>query len=359
MGKLFSLLVVTALLVSGCGSVSNATPESDTTLVPTSLPPPTATLNSITLSSPRDVLVATAPPDSDCAARPLEFIWRYAGDPKAKQKYVPGGVDVDDAGHVYVVDSANHQIQKLDSAGQLLTQWGREGDGDGQFRFTLDHPWLVPGAGPYADVQVDGQGHVFVTDRGNFRIQKFDSNGQFITQWGRRGRNEAEFDLLTWIAVDAQGYVYVADCFHKRIQQFDNDGKFIAVLPTNFYPCAGAAIDRAGCFYIAMRNIEVITRFDQEWNKMGVWTRTAGRLDYPIDMTVDNRGNLFIVGHFSHNLVMFDPNGRCRAQLGAQGLGNGQFYYPTDVAVDQAGNLYVVGSFVGVQKLRPVLEETP
>ncbi len=73
----------------------------------------------------------------------------------------PAGVAVDSSGNVYVADTGNHRIQKFTSDGHFVTKCGVEGSGDGQFR----NP---------ADVAVDSSGNVYVADTGNHRIQKFE-----------------------------------------------------------------------------------------------------------------------------------------------------------------------------------------
>jgi Caspase domain/NHL repeat len=83
--------------------------------------------------------------------------------------------------------------------------WGTPGTGNGQFNGT-------------SDVAVDSQGYVYVADDGNNRIQKFDSDGAFVTSWGTPGTGNGEFDGPVSVAVDSQGYVYVADYFNNRIQ---------------------------------------------------------------------------------------------------------------------------------------------
>src|SRR5262249_8598108 len=72
-------------------------------------------------------------------------------------------------GNVFVDEP--DRIQKFDSTGTFLLQWGSLGSGDGQFDFPIG-------------IAVDGSGNVFVADTGNFRIQKFDNTGTFLTKWG-------------------------------------------------------------------------------------------------------------------------------------------------------------------------------
>ena len=77
------------------------------------------------------------------------------------------------------------------------------------------------------DVAWDAAGNIFVSDGyGNSRVAKFDRNGKFITTWGSRGTAPGQFNLLHSIAVDAAGNVYVGDRTNRRIQVFDNNGTF-------------------------------------------------------------------------------------------------------------------------------------
>jgi DNA-binding beta-propeller fold protein YncE len=67
---------------------------------------------------------------------------------------------------------------------------------------------------------IDTSGNIFVVDEGNNRIQKFDSNGNFITKWGTEGTGNGQFDEPTGIAIDSSGNVYVVDRGNSRIQVF-------------------------------------------------------------------------------------------------------------------------------------------
>ena len=61
----------------------------------------------------------------------------------------------------------------------------------------------------------------------NHRIQKFTSDGKFITKWGKKGNGDGEFDCPTGISVDSQDNVYVADGNNHGIQKFTSDGGVI------------------------------------------------------------------------------------------------------------------------------------
>ena len=72
-------------------------------------------------------------------------------------------------GSVYVADNYNYRIQKFTSEGVFVSKWGTQGSGDGQF----DEAW---------DVAVAPDGGVYVADYGNYRVQKFTSNGASVSK---------------------------------------------------------------------------------------------------------------------------------------------------------------------------------
>ena len=78
------------------------------------------------------------------------------------------------------------------------------------------------------DVAWDRAGNIYIADGiGNTnRVAKFDKNGNFVKQWGSTGSGNGQFAGVKSLAVDAQGNVYVADVGNKRIQVFDGDGTF-------------------------------------------------------------------------------------------------------------------------------------
>jgi hypothetical protein len=78
------------------------------------------------------------------------------------------------------------------------------------------------------DVAWDKAGNIYIADGiGNTnRVAKFDKDGKFIKQWGSTGSENGQFNGVKSLVVDAQDNVYVADLGNKRIQVFDADGNF-------------------------------------------------------------------------------------------------------------------------------------
>jgi DNA-binding beta-propeller fold protein YncE len=118
-------------------------------------------------------------------------------------------------------------IQPVPQAGG---RGARGGDGEGGGGAAP----VLPGAGPTGesfsrptDVAWDAAGHIYITDGyGNSRVAKYDKNGKWIRNWGSRGSGQGQFNIVHGIAIDGQGMVYVADEGNKRIQVFDGDGNF-------------------------------------------------------------------------------------------------------------------------------------
>ncbi len=108
------------------------------------------------------------------------------------------------------------------------------------------------------EVAVNRAGDIYVADGhaggggalGNARVLKFDSDGNLVHTWGRKGMGAGEFDVVHSIAVDSQGYVYVGDRQNNRIQIFDGDGHFFDVW-YQFGRPSGIYIDENDIIYVA------------------------------------------------------------------------------------------------------------
>jgi sugar lactone lactonase YvrE len=113
---------------------------------------------------------------------------------------------------------------------------GAAGGGGGRGAGPGGAPVALPGAGTPgstfnrpSDVAWDKAGNIYIADgtAGNVnRIAKFNKDGNFLKQWGSTGTENGQFNGPKALAVDAAGNVYVADSGNKRIQIFDGDGTY-------------------------------------------------------------------------------------------------------------------------------------
>jgi peptidylamidoglycolate lyase len=131
----------------------------------------------------------------------------------------PHGLRVDRDDNIWVTDRALQQVFKFSHDGKLLLTIGTERTA-GADATHFDKP---------TDIAFAADGNVYISDGyGNSRIAKFSPDGKFLFDWGKKGQGPGEFDLPHSVVVDAQGRVYVADRNNLRIQVFDAHGKFIA-----------------------------------------------------------------------------------------------------------------------------------
>src|SRR3972149_6699925 len=151
------------------------------------------------------------------------FLFKFGTDGSGDGEFAdPQGVAVDSTGNIYVADTDNDRIQKFNSNGNFILTFGTLGFGNGQFD------------GPQG-VAVDSTGNIYIADTFNNRIQKFDSNGNFILTFGTLGFGNGQFDNPSGVAVDSSSNIYVADTFNNRIQVFgaDTDGDGVPDLEDN------------------------------------------------------------------------------------------------------------------------------
>jgi sugar lactone lactonase YvrE len=188
----------------------------------------------------------------------------------------PHGVAVDSEGNVYVSERSGLRIQKFDSDGNFITKWGSEGTADGQFQHL--HDIAVGPGGPNSQVSSPNDEFVYITDHELFNVQKFTTDGQFVTKWGSEGTGDGQFDGLESVDVDSEGNVYVADVGNHRIQKFNPDGQFLL-----------------------------------SWGSFG---SEPGQFDSPAGVAVGNNDNIFITDVDNHRVQVFTNNGEFITQIG-------------------------------------------
>ena len=207
----------------------------------------------------------------------------------------PAGITQDAAGNIYVADSSNHSIRKLTPDGQVITLAGNglPGNQDGKQE---NARFFYP-----SDVAVDGKGNVYVADTLNHAIKKIDGNGNVTTLTNNALRvvelypgvvedsgdfkdgplSEALFNEPTGLAIDDKGNLYVSDTGNQRIRYIDFasgtvstvagggsyeatslyvEGEYVdgAAVDARFSSPTGLSIARDGSLLVADRNNHAI-----------------------------------------------------------------------------------------------------
>ncbi|QTA78797.1 Peptidase C13 domain-containing protein, LVIVD repeat-containing [Desulfonema limicola] len=183
----------------------------------------------------------------------------------------PGQLAIDDDDLIYLLDKSNARVMKLSKNGQLITQWGRKGTDDGEF--SVRHDLFDNNMNGPSDIAIDKAGNVYVVDSLNDRIQKFDSEGHFITKWGGKDDGRFNFSFPKSVSIDQNNKVWVAD-YHQGIHKFSSDGEHLNTWKSGQgdFPAEPhlIRISRSGIIHIISSNIE-ISRFTQDGILLNNW----------------------------------------------------------------------------------------
>lgn len=147
-------------------------------------------------------------------------------------------------GHIWVVETAAHQISILDSKGERIKTFGNRGYGEGEFNYPTS-------------IWIDKNGTAYVVDALNYRIQIFDAGGNFISKFGKNGNGSGFLASPKGIATDSYGHIYVVDALFHGVQIFDDQGNYLYQFgkqgrrTEEFWMPSGIFIDDANHIYIA------------------------------------------------------------------------------------------------------------
>ncbi|HWO82440.1 MAG TPA: 6-bladed beta-propeller [Solirubrobacterales bacterium] len=256
--------------------------------------------------------------------------------PLAVAPDAPGGVP---SGNVWVVDKENNRVEKFNSKGEYLSQFGSFGTGNGQFN------------SPRA-ITVDGAGNLWVTDAGNHRIEKFSSSGSYLMQIGQEAPpigSGLDLEIPSGIAVGGEGHIFVSDQ--------GNGGQIDVLNPTAAEGRRLVQVFGAGTNPINMATDPdgVVWFVDYTENKVyevpasggfpvarfGTAGAGAGQLSGPFGIAFKPNGNLLISDRANNRIEQFSPSGTFQLQFGSVGSGAGQLSEPSGVAIGPDGSVYV------------------
>ena len=319
----------------------------------------------------------------------------YGGDGYAAtsaQLNYPMGVAVDTTGDLYIADSGNNVVREVDLSTGLITTVagnyglgsGYSGDGYAATAAQLSYP---------VGVAVGTTGDLFIADSANNVVRKVDlSTGVIQTVAGNGtcgysgdggAATLAELSDPTSIAMDAAGDLFLADSMHNAVREVDPSTGVISTLTGNgagdysgnggavtcaeLYDPMGVAVDTAGNIFIADSNNNVIREVSLATGTIstvagnGTWgysgdgaTATSAELNDPTGIALDAAGDLFIAD--SGNDVIREVNLASGVITTVAGNGTwgdsgdgfaataAQLNDPTSVAVNGAGNLFIADS---------------
>ena len=290
----------------------------------------------------------------------------------------PSGVAVDHAGNLYIAGFYSQRIRRVDTTGTITTIAGTGepdygGDGGRAVEARLSFP---------SGVAADHAGNLYVTDTGNNRVRRIDTAGTITTI---AGTGEPGYDQDVGLAVetplarpkgvamDGFGNLYIAGFWNFPIVRVDATGTMSEVGGTRepydgpddesrLSRDRGIALDNAGNVYIANIDNNYVRRVDATGTVSVIaGTREPGyggdggsaveaQLSFPADVAVDHAGNIYIADTGNHRIRRIDTTGTITTIAGTGEPGYGgdggpaveaQLASPFALTVDSSGNLYV------------------
>jgi sugar lactone lactonase YvrE len=293
----------------------------------------------------------------------------YSGDgglATSAELHMPSGVAVDSVGNLYIADSLNYRIRKVDRNGIIATVAGNgqfefSGDGGPATHARLNGPWSVA---------LDSAGSLYISDYFNGRVRKVAPDGTITTVAGNGASVHTQFSgcgdgtatstpVSPWgLAVDAAGSLYFADNRCGTIRKVTPGGAISTA--ASHKEGSGVAVDRRGNLFVSDQN-RVIRIAPGGTISTVAGTGTAGysgdggpatsaQLNQPWGMALDTDGNLYIADSLNYRIRKVDRDGIITTVAGRGFRGgpptddvgpatDAQLSPPAGVAVDSAGNL--------------------
>ena len=277
----------------------------------------------------------------------------------------PRGIAVDSAGDLYIADSDNHRVRRVDSSGTITTvagtgERGHGGDGGPAIAAALAEPYAVA---------VDAVGNIYIADSGNGSVRKLGLDGTISTVAGGSAHvlpeTGPDIGFPRALAVGRSRELYIADAFGDSILQLDGTGvvaTFVGHGKPDLYRPGGAALDSHGNAFVADSWRNRILRVDPA----GIATTVAGSgefgdsgdggpatdaaFSFPGDVALGDDGAIYVADTYNNRIRRFDLGGTVTtvAGTGEPGFaGDGgpatgaKFNEPVAVAIGSDGAVYV------------------
>ncbi len=210
------------------------------------------------------------------------------------------GLRIDPDGNLWTTDVTTHLVLRFNTDGHVTMVLGRKGRA-GETEMLFNQPTDI-GFGP--------NGEIFVTDGyGNSRVVKFDREGNFLKAWGKKGKEPGEFNLPHTIVVDSQGKVYVGDRDNLRLQIFDLDGNFITQWTHAGAPWGLELVD-SGTLFMADGYANRVVKLDTNGKILGSFGspgKTAGKFAFAHAIAVNKQGEIFVSEILNWRVQKFIP----------------------------------------------------
>lgn len=299
-----------------------------------------------------------------------------------------GDVELDEEGNLYIADTNNQRVRRIDAAtGIITTVAGGGNGGDGV-------PATAAQLTPPTDVAIDRDGNLFIADPFQDRARRVDGVTGIITTIAGGSASgfagdggpavEAVFDSLNSVALDSDGNLYISDEQNNRIRRVDGSTSIVETIAGGFVGDGLVATEASfsspdavvvgpdEALYISDVTAHRVRRVDPTTNVIDTVAgngipdlsgdggpATEASLSFPGPVTIDSRGNLYIGDLENVRIRRVDPDGTITTYAGggastAEGIPavNASIGFTFGLDVDGLDNLYM--AIIDEHKIRKV-----
>ena len=276
----------------------------------------------------------------------VELVWGRRG--QSEGRFIkPRAITIDRRDQLYIVDTTG-RIQVFDRDGQWLRQWKTPQTKNGR-------PTGL--AMLHADSLEDDR--LLVADTHYYRMLVYTLDGQRLPECeigGTAGRKPGEFAFVTDAVSDRYGCFYIGEYGDSdRIQKFDPEGNFLTQwggtgreLEKFFRP--QSLVIRDDVLWVADACNHRIQRFDvseDEPRWIDVWGaqgKGLGEFHYPYDLAIAPDGGVLVCEYGNQRVQRLNADGQSTSVWGAPGFEVGQLYQPWGLVLDSRGRMHVLDS---------------
>ena len=250
----------------------------------------------------------------------------------------PWGVAVNERNEIAVTDKGNNRVQLFNSDGTYLRSFGKKGGKNGEFNFPC-------GIG----FDRNDNDNIIVADCNNNRVQCFSGQGEHLNTFSSHGNLDPQLRSPLGLSIDSNGNIMVADRFNKSIKIFDAAGQFLRIIgEVGSFTFPVHCVQYEKYLIVSDRDEHCVKVFD--WNgkflyKFGKEGKGDGEFNKPDCLLINKAGHLMVCDEFNHRVQVFELNGKFITKFGTNGSAIGEFNCPISTAVLSDGRIVVTDFF--------------